>query len=111
MRLWAYNWCEEKIEVTSVSDVYIGNTGVVAALEGSYCQVKIHEGAVITVPAEDLELVPAQKISTVIILCGDVKGKTGKLIGIDSSGVIITMDLNLDIRIVDMPCVAAYLLG
>lgn len=111
VHLWAHNWCVEKIEVKVVSGVYVGSTGVVAALEGSDCQVKIHDGAMITVPSEDLELVPAQKNSTVIILRGDLKGMTGKLIGIDGGDGIIKMDLNFDIRIVDMPCVAAYVPG
>lgn len=105
------NWCVEKIEVKVVSGEYIDCTGVVTALQGSDCQVKLHDGAVTTVPSEDLEAVPAQKNSSVIILQGELKGNTGKLIGIDGRDGIVKMDLNLDIKIVDMPSLAVYVPG
>jgi transcription elongation factor SPT5 len=60
------------------------------------------------VPAEDLEAVPAQKNSSVIILSGELKGSTGKLIGIDGRDGIVKMDLNSDIKIVDMPLLAVH---
>lgn len=59
-------------------------------------------------PAEDLEAVPAQKNSSVIILSGELKGSTGKLIGIDGRDGIVKMDLNSDIKIVDMPLLAVH---
>jgi len=102
------NWCVEKIEVKVVSGEYIDRTGVVITLQGSDCQVKLHDGQVTTVPSEDLEAVPAQKNSSVIILGGELKGNTGKLIGIDGRDGIVKMDLNLDIKIVDMPSLAVY---
>jgi len=34
---------------------------------------------------------------------------TGKLIGIDDRDGIVKMDLNLDIKIIDMPSLAVYL--
>ena len=36
---------------------------------------------------------------------------TGKLIGIDGRDGIVKMDLNLDIKIVDMPSLAVYVPG
>ena len=59
-------------------------------------------------PAEDLEAVPAQKNSSVIILSGELNGSTGKLIGIDGRDGIVKMDLNSDIKIVDMPLLAVH---
>jgi len=38
------NWCVEKIEVKVVSGEYIDQIGVVISLQGSDCQVKLHDG-------------------------------------------------------------------
>ena len=59
-------------------------------------------------PSEDLEAVLAQKNSSVMILQGELKGNTGKLIGIDGRDGIVKMDMNQDIKIVDMPSLAVY---
>jgi hypothetical protein len=85
------------------------------------------------VPEEDLEAVKPKKNSSVIILSllspslppslppsiallhsvchppqGELKGNTGKLIGIDGRDGIVKMDMNQDIKIVDMPSLAVY---
>jgi transcription elongation factor SPT5 len=39
---------------------------------------------------------------------GELKGSTGKLIGIDGRDGIVKMDHNMDIKIVDMPSLAVY---
>ena len=44
------------------------------------------------VPAEDLEAVPAGKNCCVIILQGELKGSTGKLIGIDGRDGIVKVE-------------------
>ncbi len=150
-------------------------TRVVVSLKGSDCEVKLLDGGVTTLPAEDLEAVNPQKNSSVIILqvcvcvrererervsvcvlyvtslqeedleaakpqknfsiiilsllslslspshppsipClhsviilqGELKGNTGKLIGIDGCDGIVKMDMNQDIKVVDMPFLAVY---
>ena len=45
---------------------------------------------------------------SLIILQGELKGNTGKLIGIDGRDGIVKMDMNQDIKIVDMPSLAVY---
>jgi hypothetical protein len=47
-------------------------------------------------------------LHSVIILQGELKGNTGKLIGIDGRDGIVKMDMNQDIKIVDMPSLAVY---
>ena len=42
-------------------------------------------------PSEDLEPVAAQKNNSVIILQGELRGNTGKLIGIDGRDGIVKM--------------------
>jgi hypothetical protein len=56
-------------QVRVVSGEFIDKSGIVVELSGSDCVVKLHEdGRLITVPAEDLEAVPPQKNSHVVIL-------------------------------------------
>jgi hypothetical protein len=99
----------EKIEVKVVSGEFADSMGVVTALKGSDCEVKLHDGVVTLVtPSENLETVPVQKNSSVIILQGELKGNTGKLIGIDGRDGIVKMDLNQDIKIVDVRSLAVY---
>jgi len=43
-------------------------TRVAVSIKGSDCEVKLDDGAVTTLPAEDLEAVNPQKNSSVIIL-------------------------------------------
>jgi transcription elongation factor SPT5 len=74
----------------------------------AHLQVKLHDGGETLVPSEDLEAVLAQKNSSVMILQGELKGNTGKLIGIDGRDGIVKMDMNQDIKIVDMPSLAVY---
>lgn len=102
------NWCIKNIEVRVVSGEFIDKTGIVVELIGSETKVKLESGAFTTVPAEDLEAVPPQKNSSVIILQGDLSGHTGKLIGIDGRDGIVKMDKNSDIKIVDMPWLAVH---
>ena len=102
------NWCIRNIEVRVVSGEFIDKTGIVVELVGAETTVRLENGSTTTVPAEDLEAVPPQKNSSVIILQGDLAGSTGKLIGIDGRDGIVKMDLNSDIKIVDMPSLAVH---
>jgi len=93
------------------------------------CVLYVASLHVASVPEEDLEAVKPKKNSSVIILSllspslppsiallhsvchppqGELKGNTGKLIGIDGRDGIVKMDMNQDIKIVDMPSLAVY---
>jgi len=102
------NWCVPRIQVKVVSGEFIDRIGVVTELQGADCIVSLEDGRTTVVPAEDLEAVPAGKNCSVIILQGELKGSTGKLIGIDGRDGIVKMDLNSDIKIVDMPLLAVH---
>jgi len=103
-----FNWCLERIEVRVVSGEFIDRQGVVVDKIGSDCKVELQAGTVITIPAEDLDPVAPSKNCNVIILGGELKGQTGKLIGIDGRDGIVKIDVNFDIKIVDMPSLAVY---
>eukprot|EP00898_Chlorokybus_atmophyticus_P002859 jgi/Chlat1/3574/Chrsp234S03564 len=81
-------------------------TGVVRAVQDNgSCTVALGEKEQteeITVSVGDLELVPPKKHDKVKVLAGDLRGHTGKLIGIDASDGIVKLDENLDIKILDI---------
>jgi len=58
--------------------------------------------------SDELEATPPVKNNSVIILQGELKGSTGKLIGIDGRDGIVKMDLGMDIKIQDMASLAVY---
>lgn len=50
----------------------------------------------------EMELVLPKKTDKVKIVMGDLRGSTGKLIGVDGVDGIVKMDDTLDIKILDM---------
>lgn len=63
-------------------------------------------GEVITVPANEIEMVVPRKNDKIKIMGGALRGMTGKLIGVDSTDGIVKVDDTLDVKILDMVILA-----
>eukprot|EP00252_Welwitschia_mirabilis_P027077 TRINITY_DN9158_c0_g1_i3.p1 TRINITY_DN9158_c0_g1~~TRINITY_DN9158_c0_g1_i3.p1 ORF type:complete len:1022 (-),score=279.00 TRINITY_DN9158_c0_g1_i3:488-3553(-) len=60
------------------------------------------DGEMVTASASEIEVVAPKKSDRIKILCGEFRGLTGKLLGIDSTDGIVRLDENLEIKILDM---------
>ncbi|KAF9624013.1 hypothetical protein IFM89_007711 [Coptis chinensis] len=71
------------------------------------CKVSVAStGETITVPQNEMEIVPPRKSDKIKIMSGGQRGATGKLIGIDGTDGIVKLDDTLDVKILDLVILA-----
>lgn len=63
-------------------------------------------GEIITVLPNEIELVLPRKSDKVKIMGGALRGRSGKLIGVDGSDGIVKLEDNLDVKILDLGILA-----
>jgi transcription elongation factor SPT5 len=78
-------------------------------LQDGSCRVALGSsgnGDVVTVLANEVEVIRPKKSDRIKILNGNFRGYTGKLIGIDGSDGIVRLDETYEVKILDMVILA-----